>query len=168
MPTRIWLLLAPKTAAQGPKPSGAGTATPAARSGKTASKTAHFRSTSRAHTAGHSGGRARPARPKHWILSVDTDCAIAPLSICGTPEPCLGDYPSQWLRRLYRNMEMAKKTYLVRFKNPAISTQPLVAHRAEIQGDHIVMFDSDGRLVALFWLAIVESWSEIPHLEAAC
>ena len=39
---------------------------------------------------------------------------------------------------------MAKKTYLVRFKNPAISTQPLVAHRAEIQGDHIVMFDSDG------------------------
>jgi hypothetical protein len=76
--------------------------------------------------------------------------------------------PSQWLRRMYRNMEMAKKTYLVRFKNPAISTQPLVAHRAEIQGDHIVMFDSDGRLVALFWLAIVESWSEIPHLEAAC
>ena|ERR1700733_7896421 len=93
MPTRIWLLLAPKTAAQGPKPSGAGTATPATRSGKTASKTAHFRSTSRAHTAGHSGGRARPARPKHWILSVDTDCAIAPLSIFGTPEPCLGDYP---------------------------------------------------------------------------
>ena len=60
------------------------------------------------------------------------------------------------------------KTYRGRFKNPAISIQPLVAHRAEIQGDHIVMFDSDGRLVALFWMAIVESWSEIPHLEAAC
>ena len=63
--------------------------------------------------------------------------------------------------------EMTAKTYLVRFKNPAISTQPLVAHRAEIQGDHVVMFDADGRLVALFWLAIVESWSEIPHFGPA-
>jgi hypothetical protein len=25
------------------------------------------------------------------------------------------------------------------------------------------MFDSDGRLIAVFWLAIVESWSEIAH-----
>jgi hypothetical protein len=65
-------------------------------------------------------------------------------------------------------MKMGDKTYLVRFKNPAISTQPLVAYRAEIQGDHIVMFDSNGRLVALFWMAIVESWSEIPRLGAAC
>ena len=69
---------------------------------------------------------------------------------------------------MHRNREMAAKTYLVRFKNRAISTQPLVAYRAEIQGDHIVMFDGDGRLVALFWLAIVESWSEIPHLGTAC
>jgi hypothetical protein len=63
---------------------------------------------------------------------------------------------------------MADKTYLVRFKNPAISTQPLVAYRAEIQGDHIVMFDSQGRLVALFSMAIIESWSEITHLGAVC
>ena len=63
---------------------------------------------------------------------------------------------------------MPEKTYLVRFKNPAISTQPLVAYRAEIQGDHIVMFDANGKLVALFWMTIVESWSEIPHLGAAC
>jgi hypothetical protein len=68
----------------------------------------------------------------------------------------------------YLDLKMADKTYLVRFKNPSISTQPLVANRAEIQGDHIVMFDSDGRLIALFWLAIVESWSEIPHLGSAC
>jgi hypothetical protein len=65
-------------------------------------------------------------------------------------------------------MEMIEKTYLVRFKNPAISTQPLVAYRAEIQGDHIVMFDSYGKLVALFSMAIIESWSEIPRLGAAC
>jgi hypothetical protein len=65
-------------------------------------------------------------------------------------------------------MEMANKTYLVRLKNPAISIQPVVASRAEIQGDYVVMLDSEGRLVALFWMAIVESWSEIPHHSAAC
>lgn len=62
---------------------------------------------------------------------------------------------------------MTQKTYLVRFKNPSISIQPVVASRAEIQGEHIVMLDSEGRLVALFWMAIVESWSEIPHLAVA-
>ena len=69
---------------------------------------------------------------------------------------------------MYRNMEVADKTYLVRFKNPAISTQPVVASRAEIRGDHIVMLDAEDRLVALFWMSIVESWSEIPRLAAAC
>jgi hypothetical protein len=67
-----------------------------------------------------------------------------------------------------RKMKMGSKTYLVRFKNPAISTQPVVASRAEIRGDHIVMLDSEDRLVALFWMSIVESWSEIPRLAAAC
>ena len=61
-------------------------------------------------------------------------------------------------------MKMGSKTYLVRFKNPAISTQPVIASRAEIQGDHIVMLDAEDRLVALFWMSIVESWSEIPRL----
>jgi hypothetical protein len=56
----------------------------------------------------------------------------------------------------------------VRFKNPNISTQPVIACRAEIQGDHVVMHDAEGRLVALFWMAIVESWSEIERLETAC
>jgi hypothetical protein len=65
-------------------------------------------------------------------------------------------------------MQSRSKTYIVRFKNPAISTQPVVASRAEIQGDHVVMHDAEGRLVALFWMAIVESWSEIEHLGTAC
>lgn len=60
-------------------------------------------------------------------------------------------------------MQSANKTYIVRFKNPAISTQPIVASRAEIQGDHVVMHDAEGRLVALFWMALIESWSEIKH-----
>lgn len=61
-------------------------------------------------------------------------------------------------------MQSTDKTYIVRFKNRSISTQPVVASRAAIQGDHIVMHDSEGRLVALFWMAIVESWSETPYL----
>jgi hypothetical protein len=65
-------------------------------------------------------------------------------------------------------MSLSNRTYIVRFKNPNISTQPVVACRAEIQGDHVVMHDAQGRLVALFWMAIVESWSEIEHLEKAC
>jgi hypothetical protein len=63
---------------------------------------------------------------------------------------------------------MTAKTYLVRFKNPAISTEPVVAVRAAILGDYIVMHDAEGRLVALFFMPIVESWSEIPHFARAC
>ncbi len=65
-------------------------------------------------------------------------------------------------------MRSTNRTYIVRFKNPAISTQPVIACRAEIQGDHVVMHDAEGRLVALFWMSIVESWTEIEHLETAC
>ena len=65
-------------------------------------------------------------------------------------------------------MQSLNKTYIVRFKNPVISTQPVIASRAEIHGDHVVMLDSEGRLVALFWIAIVESWSEIENLGTAC
>jgi len=65
-------------------------------------------------------------------------------------------------------MQSTNRIYIVRFKNPNISTQPVIACRAEIQGDHVVMHDAEGRLVALFWMAIVESWSEIERLETAC
>jgi hypothetical protein len=65
-------------------------------------------------------------------------------------------------------MKSANRIYIVRFKNPNISTQPVIASRAEIQGDHVVMHDAEGRLVALFWMAIVESWSEIERLDPAC
>jgi hypothetical protein len=57
---------------------------------------------------------------------------------------------------------MADKTYLVRFKPPEISTQPVVAERAEIHGEHLVFLNSKGQLAALFLMEIVESWSEVP------
>jgi hypothetical protein len=56
---------------------------------------------------------------------------------------------------------MTERTYLFRFKSPGLSTQPVTAASAEIQGDHIVLLDSHGKLVALFSMDIVESWSVI-------
>jgi hypothetical protein len=55
---------------------------------------------------------------------------------------------------------MADKTYLVRFKRPEISTQPVIAASVEFHGEHLVFLDSKGELAALFLLEIVESWSE--------
>jgi hypothetical protein len=57
---------------------------------------------------------------------------------------------------------MTDKTYVVRFKTSALSTEPVTAARAEIHGDHIVLLDSNGKLVALFSMDILESWSELP------
>jgi hypothetical protein len=34
-----------------------------------------------------------------------------------------------------------------------------------MQGDHVVFLDSHGKLVALFLMEAVESWSEIPRNE---
>jgi hypothetical protein len=55
---------------------------------------------------------------------------------------------------------MADRRFLIRFKPPKLSTQPVIAERAEIQGDHLVLFNSKGELAALFLMEVVESWSE--------
>jgi hypothetical protein len=57
---------------------------------------------------------------------------------------------------------MAEKIYLIRFKPPNLETATVVAARAEIQGEHLVLLNSDGELAALFMLDVVESWSEVP------
>ena len=36
----------------------------------------------------------------------------------------------------------------------------MIADRAEIQGDHLVFFNSKGELAALFLMEVVESWTE--------
>jgi hypothetical protein len=56
---------------------------------------------------------------------------------------------------------MADTTFLIRFRSPELSTQNVVASRAQIQGDHLVLFDAQGKLAALFSLDIVESWNEV-------
>jgi hypothetical protein len=55
---------------------------------------------------------------------------------------------------------MTNRRFLVRFGPLELSTQTVIAERAEIQGDHLVFFNSKGDLAALFLMAIVESWSE--------
>jgi len=56
---------------------------------------------------------------------------------------------------------MEDVTFLVRFKSRNLQPQLVSASRVEIQGDHLVFLESHGRLVALFLMEAVESWSEI-------
>jgi hypothetical protein len=58
--------------------------------------------------------------------------------------------------------QMADKIYLLRFRPPILGTVTVVAARAEIQGEHLVLLNSDGELAALYLLDLVESWSEVP------
>lgn len=56
---------------------------------------------------------------------------------------------------------MPAKIFVIRFKPPDLRTESVVATRAEIQGEHLVLLDSEGKLVALYLLEVVESWSEL-------
>jgi hypothetical protein len=55
---------------------------------------------------------------------------------------------------------MRDKTYLIRFKGPAVTFHVVIAASAEIHGEHLVFLRLDGCPAALFVLEIVESWSE--------
>ena len=56
---------------------------------------------------------------------------------------------------------MPRKTSLVRFGIPEQSTHPWSQQIAEIQGEHLVLLISQGRLAALFLLEIIESWTKV-------
>ncbi len=57
---------------------------------------------------------------------------------------------------------MTDKTFLVRLKPRQLSIQPVVAVRVEIQAEHIVLLDSNGKLAALFLMELVESLTQLP------
>jgi hypothetical protein len=61
---------------------------------------------------------------------------------------------------------MRDKTYLVRAKGSDVGPHIVIAASAEIHGEHLVYLRLDGRLVALFMLEMVESWSEFDLYEA--
>jgi hypothetical protein len=55
-----------------------------------------------------------------------------------------------------------EKTFLIRFKSSThLSPRPVLATRAEIQGEHLVLLNSEGKLAAMFLLEVVESWAEV-------
>jgi hypothetical protein len=63
---------------------------------------------------------------------------------------------------------MVDKTYLIRFKHPGLSSQPVTAASAEIHAEHIALLDSKGKLAALFLMEAVESWSEVAGRGGGC
>jgi hypothetical protein len=60
---------------------------------------------------------------------------------------------------------VADLTFVVRFKSRDLQPQLVSASRVEIQGDHLVFLESHGKLIALFLMEAVESWSEIPRTD---
>jgi hypothetical protein len=58
-----------------------------------------------------------------------------------------------------RAAKMPEKTYIVRFKRPALGIQEVIASTAEIHDEHLVFCDSKGKLTALFLVEIVQSWN---------
>jgi hypothetical protein len=55
---------------------------------------------------------------------------------------------------------MADRMFLVRFKIREMPAQPVIAATVQIQGDHLVFLGSDGKVVALLLIVLVESWTE--------
>ena len=56
---------------------------------------------------------------------------------------------------------MDDTTFQIRFRSPELTLQHVIAARAEIRGGHLVLFNAQGTLAALFSLDIVESWNEV-------
>jgi hypothetical protein len=57
---------------------------------------------------------------------------------------------------------VTNKTILVLFKlTTHLSPRPVLAARAEVRGEHLVLVNAEGKLAAMFMLEIVEGWSEV-------
>ena len=54
---------------------------------------------------------------------------------------------------------MAEKTYIVRFKPPEKSVQPVRAAYGEVIDDYLVFFHDDGSVAAFFSSEVVDGWS---------
>jgi len=63
---------------------------------------------------------------------------------------------------------MSDRTYLIRFKHPALGVRSVAAASAEIHGEHTVLLNSKGELTALFLTEDVDGWSELPSYRSRC
>jgi hypothetical protein len=75
-----------------------------------------------------------------------------------TPLTCL---------RVSERFEMVETTFLVQFRIPELGTQPVIAARAEVRGEHLLLLSSNGEVAAAFLLENVKTWSEISPEEIA-
>jgi hypothetical protein len=58
---------------------------------------------------------------------------------------------------------MIDTTYSIRFKpSTLVADTTVIAASVEIQGEHLILLDSQRKLAALVLLELVDSWSEIP------
>jgi hypothetical protein len=53
------------------------------------------------------------------------------------------------------------KVYVVRFKSPGLQSKTFVAASVAMHGDHLVLLDPEGKLVAMFLMDAVESCNEM-------
>lgn len=60
---------------------------------------------------------------------------------------------------------MVDTTFLIQFKIPELGTQPVIAARTEVRGEHLLLLNSNGQLAAAFLLENVKTWSEISSEE---
>ena len=58
-------------------------------------------------------------------------------------------------------IEMVDTTFIIQFKAPDLGAQPVIAARAEVRGEHLLLLNSNGQLAAAFMLENVMSWSEV-------
>jgi hypothetical protein len=58
---------------------------------------------------------------------------------------------------------LMNQTYLVALKLPSRAVQHVIATSLEIHGEHLVFFNAEGELAALFLLEIVQSWNVLPR-----
>jgi hypothetical protein len=55
-----------------------------------------------------------------------------------------------------------EQTYLVAFKPPSQALQLVIATTVEVQGEHLVFLNGEGKLAALFLMEIVEVGMRFP------
>lgn len=56
---------------------------------------------------------------------------------------------------------MVDTTFLIQFRTPGLGAQSVIAARAEVRGEHLLLLRSNGQLAAVFMLDDVKNWSEV-------
>lgn len=58
-------------------------------------------------------------------------------------------------------IEMVETTFLIEFRTPELAVESVIASRAEVRGEHLLLLNSHGQLAAAFMLENVKRWYEV-------